>query len=213
MIRPAPRLARGQTLALATHNRGKLAEFEALLAPYGIGIVSAFALGLVAPEEDAPDFAGNARIKARAAADASGLVSLADDSGFGVASLDGAPGVRSARWAGPDGDFAAAMERVRTEAEASRLGAGDRRAAFVCALCIAWPGSEDVPVFEGRVEGGWTWPPRGRDGFGYDAMFVPEGSTRTYAEMTREEKSRTSHRARAFAAFAAALLGPPEVSA
>lgn len=197
------RLARGERLVLASHNPGKLREIAELLLPYGVEVVSAGALGLPEPVEDAPDFAGNARLKARAAAEASGLPALADDSGFCVAGLDGAPGIYSARWAGPDKDFAAAMARVQAE-----LGAGDRHAWFVCALALAWPGGPDA-VFEGRVDGTAVWPPRGGRGFGYDPMFLPDGGTQTYGEMDPAEKHATSHRARAFAALTAACLPPP----
>ena len=196
------RLVRGQRLVLASHNPGKLREIADLLTPYGVEVVSAGALGLPEPVEDAPDFAGNARLKARAAADACGLPALADDSGFCVAGLDGAPGIYSARWAGPAKDFAAAMARVQAE-----LGAGDRRAWFICALALAWPGGPDT-VFQGRVDGTAVWPPRGALGFGYDPMFLPDGAALTYGEMDPAEKHATSHRARAFAALTAACLPP-----
>ncbi len=171
-------------------------EIAALLAPFGVGLVSAADLGLPEPEETAADFAGNARLKAVAAAAASGLPALADDSGFGVAALGGAPGVLSARWAGPAKDFAAAMARVAREAS----GAEDRRAWFVCALCLAWPEGRTA-TFLGRVEGEWVWPPRGGLGFGYDPMFVPLGAALTYGEMDPAVKHATSHRARAMAQF------------
>lgn len=194
------RLARGERLVLATHNPGKLAEFAALLAPFGVDLVSAGALGLAEPAETAADFAGNARLKAVAAC-ASGLPALADDSGFSVAALGGAPGVLSARWAGPGRDFAAAMARVGAE-----LGdAADRRAWFTCALCLAWPDGETAS-FIGRVEGAVTWPPRGSGGFGYDPIFVPGGDWRTYGEMPAAEKNAGSHRARAMAQLSAACL-------
>ena len=166
----AGRLERGSRLVLASHNRGKLAEFAALVAPLGIEMVSAGALGLPEPEETAPDFYGNARLKAQAAATASGLPSLADDSGFCVAALGGAPGVLSARWAGPERDFGEAMARVRRET----AGATDTRAWFVCVLSLAWPSGETAS-FYGRVEGNMVWPPRGAAGFGYDPIFVPLG--------------------------------------
>jgi XTP/dITP diphosphohydrolase len=195
------RLAPGERLVLASHNAGKLREIEALVAPRGLGVVSASALGLPEPVEDAPDFAGNARIKALAAARGAGLPALADDSGFCVAALAGAPGVFSARWAGPEKDFAAAMARVHTE-----LGeAADRRAWFVCALCLTWPGGE-AATFIGRVDGQVAWPPRGKRGFGYDPMFVPAGSTLSFGEMDPAQKHAHSHRARAFAQLAAAIL-------
>jgi XTP/dITP diphosphohydrolase len=189
-----------QRLVIATHNPGKLAEIAALLAPLGIETVSAAALNLPEPEETAPDFAGNAQLKARAAAIAAGLPALADDSGFCVAALDGEPGVLSARWAGPNRDFAAAMQRVATLSE----GHADRRAWFVCALSLAWPDGSTA-TYLGRVDGTQVWPPRGTHGFGYDPMFVPLGETRTYGEMTTAEKEADSHRARAFAQVVGAL--------
>jgi XTP/dITP diphosphohydrolase len=197
----ARRLARGARLVLASHNPGKLAEIAALLAPHGVELVSAGALGLPEPEETAPDFAGNARLKALAAATAAGLPALADDSGFCVAALGGAPGVQSARWAGPGKDFAAAMARVQRE-----LGdAADRRAWFVCVLCLAWPDGH-AETFEGRVDGAVVWPPRGGRGFGYDPIFVPDGAGETYGEMDPAAKTATSHRARAFARLLAAAF-------
>jgi XTP/dITP diphosphohydrolase len=195
------RLARGERLVIASHNPGKLREMSDLLAPHDVDCVSAGELGLPEPEESASDFAGNARIKARAAARAAGLPALADDSGFSVAALGGAPGVLSARWAGPGKDFAVAMQRVQ-----DAIGANpDRRAWFTAALCLAWPDGETA-TFVGRVEGNAVWPPRGELGFGYDPMFVPLGGTRTYGEMNPARKHATSHRARAFAQLLAACL-------
>jgi XTP/dITP diphosphohydrolase len=188
------KLARGETLVLASHNQGKLREIEDLLRPHGIKVVSAGALGLPEPVEDAPDFAGNARIKAVAAATATGLPALSDDSGFCVAALGGAPGVFSARWAGASKDFAAAMATVQ-----ERIGADpDRRAWFVAALCLAWPDGH-TETFLGRIDGVAVWPPRGGNGFGYDPMFVPAGGQATFGEMDPAEKHAVSHRARAFA--------------
>ncbi len=196
------KLARGQKLVLASHNKGKLREIEALLLPHGIEVVSAAALGLPEPVEDAPDFAGNARIKALAAATASGLPALSDDSGFCVAALNGAPGVLSARWAGPSKDFAAAMAMVQ-----QRIGdAPDRRAWFVAALCLAWPDGH-TETFLGRIDGTVVWPPRGDKGFGYDPMFVPAGGTSTFGELEPDEKHAISHRARAFNQVMASCLG------
>jgi XTP/dITP diphosphohydrolase len=197
----ARRLAAGSRLVIATHNPGKLREIEDLLLPLAVDVVSAGTLGLPEPAEDAPDFAGNARIKALAAAK-SGSPALADDSGFCVAALGGAPGVHSARWAGPEKDFGAAMRRVYAE-----LGdAADRRAWFVCALCLAWPDGE-AATFIGRVTGEAVWPPRGERGFGYDPMFVPAGGTETYGEMDPVQKHARSHRAQAMAQlFKACLL-------
>jgi XTP/dITP diphosphohydrolase len=198
------RLSPGARLVLASHNPGKLREIAALLAPYEVQVVSAAALGLPEPEEDAPDFVGNARLKARAAAIAARLPALADDSGFCVAGLGGAPGVVSARWAGAAKDFAAAMARVQRE-----LGeAADRRAWFVCVLCLAWPDGH-CDSFMGRTNGTAIWPPRGTQGFGYDPMFVPNGATLSFAEMTHEEKESRSHRAAAFRQFECAVLPQP----
>jgi XTP/dITP diphosphohydrolase len=197
----ARRLAAGSRLVLASHNRGKLAEMADLMRPFGVEMVAAGALGLPEPEETAPDFYGNARLKAEAAARASGLPSLADDSGFCVAALGGAPGVFSARWAGPGKDFAAAMERVNRE----RGDKEEARAWFVCVLSLAWPDGESASFF-GRVDGRLAWPPRGALGFGYDPMFVPLGGTQTYGEMKPEEKHATSHRARAMAQLIKACL-------
>jgi XTP/dITP diphosphohydrolase len=187
-------LARGERLVLASHNPGKLAELTGLLAPQGVEVLSAASLHLPEPAETAPDFVGNARIKALAAARAVRLPALADDSGFCVAALNGEPGVESARWAGPAKDFGAAMKRVNREA----AGGPDRRAWFVAALCIAWPDGH-TETFVGRVDGQMTWPPRGTNGFGYDPMFIPAGAAATFGEMDAAEKRTLSHRARAFA--------------
>ena len=195
------RLEAGSRLVLASHNAGKLREIAALVAPYGIGMVSAGDLGLAEPEETAPDFAGNAQLKALAAARAAGLPALADDSGFCVAALGGAPGVFSARWAGAAKDFTAAMARVQ-EARGEKP---DARAWFVCVLSLAWPDGETAS-FLGRVEGQVAWPPRGALGFGYDPMFVPAGGVLTYGEMAPEEKHAGSHRARAMRQLAVACL-------
>jgi XTP/dITP diphosphohydrolase len=188
------RLRRGDTLVIATHNPGKLAEIADLLRPHGLNLTSAGALGLPEPAETAPDFAGNARLKALAAAQAANLPALADDSGFCVAALNGDPGVLSARWAGPTKDFAAAMAEIHARAQ----GHADPRAWFICALSLAWPDGQ-TQTFLGRVDGTRIWPPRGTQGFGYDPMFIPNGGTRTYGEMTTAEKESDSHRARAFA--------------
>jgi len=195
-------------LVLATHNSGKLREIALLLEPFGTALVSAGELGLPEPTEDAPDFAGNARIKALAASTATGLPALADDSGFSVAALGGAPGVLSARWAGPQKDFSAAMKRIHEESGAS----ADRRAWFTCVLCIAWPDGS-CRSFQGRVDGVTVWPPRGEYGFGYDPIFIPAGKTITYGEMPADEKERDSHRGRAFRQFALAVLSNKHGSA
>lgn len=182
-------------LVVASHNAGKVREIAALLAPLGVEAVSAAELGLAEPEETETSFAGNARLKAEAAARASGLPALADDSGLEVFALDRAPGVYSARWAGADKNFRSAMERVWRELDAR--GATDRAARFVCALALAEPGGE-THVFEGEAKGEIVWPPRGEKGFGYDPIFRAEGQARTFGEMTHEEKLPLTHRARAF---------------
>ena len=188
------KLASGQKLVLASHNPGKQREIASLVRPHGIEVVSAATLGLPEPEENAPDFAGNARIKAVAAATASGLPALSDDSGFCVAALDGAPGVLSARWASPSKDFVQAMATVH-----QRIGENpDRRAWFIAALCLAWPDGH-TETFLGRIDGAIVWPPRGGNGFGYDPMFVPAGGQQTFGEMEPDDKHQVSHRARAFA--------------
>lgn len=200
------RLERPGRLVLATHNAGKLREFQALLAPYGQQVVSAGDLNLPEPAETADSFLGNATLKARAACAATGLVALADDSGFSVAALDGAPGVYTADWAQqPDGsrNYPAAMARV---AELAAKAGADRGAWFTAVLVLAWPDGH-AEAFEGRTPGTWVHPPRGSGGFGYDPMFIPAGESRTYGEMTPEEKKAHSHRARAFALLAAGCLG------
>ena len=197
----ARKLQPGAKLVLASHNPGKLAELTDLLQPHEVTVLSAGTLGLPEPEETAPDFVGNARIKALAAARASRLPALADDSGFCVAALAGAPGIYSARWAGSAKDFAAAMARVNRE----MADTADRRAWFVAALCVAWP-DDHTETFVGRIDGVATWPPRGDKGFGYDPMFIPNGSTETFGEMNAAEKHAVSHRARAFAQFLVACL-------
>jgi XTP/dITP diphosphohydrolase len=196
------KLIRGSRLAAATHNPGKAREIAALLDG-AFQIVSAAELGLPEPEETEASFVGNAMLKARHAADRSGEIALADDSGLSVAALDGAPGIFSARWAGPDKDFTAAMEKVRLRLEES--GSSDRRAWFTSALAVAWPDGPCV-VVEGRVHGELTFPPRGDRGFGYDPIFTPEGSALTFGEMEPEAKDAISHRALAFARLRAALI-------
>ena len=190
-------------LVLASHNPGKLAEFEALLRPLGIEVISASALGLPEPIEDAPDFVGNARLKVLAAARASGLPAISDDSGFCVAALRGAPGVHSARWAGANKDFTAAMQRVHAESGT----ADDKRAWFIAALCLGWPDGRTA-TFVGRVDGIAVWPPRGDKGFGYDPMFAPSGGTLTFGEIEPEKKHAISHRARAFEQLVPRLARP-----
>jgi XTP/dITP diphosphohydrolase len=180
-------------LVLATHNPGKVVELAELLGPHGLEVVSAGVLGLPEPEETGDTFIANAELKALAAATASGLPALADDSGLCVDVLGGAPGIYSARWAGAAKDFNAAMAKVNTAMGDS----GARTAHFVCALTLAWPDGHTESV-EGRCDGRLVWPPRGENGFGYDPMFVMDGKSRTFGEISRDEKEADNHRARAF---------------
>ena len=191
---------REKPLVVASHNPGKLAEIEELLAPFGIATAGAAALGLVEPEETGATFEDNAALKARLAAAASGLVALADDSGLVVPALSGAPGIYSARWAGPAKDFRGAMARVETE-----LGEGDRRAYFVAVLALAWPDGDEA-LYRGEAHGHLEFPPRGARGFGYDPIFVPDGYCETFGEMDPVLKHRISHRARAFEKLRVACL-------
>ncbi len=199
----ATRLKR-EGLVIASHNPGKLREIADLLRPYGIAVLSAGELGLAEPEETGRTFAENARIKAAAAARAAGRPALSDDSGLTVDALGGAPGVHSARWGGPERDFARAMRRV-WEALV-KTGDPDRRAAFVCVLALALP-EGDCHLFEGRVQGHIVWPPRGEKGFGYDPIFVPDGHEITFGEMDPAAKHAISHRADAFAKMVQAVFG------
>ncbi len=203
-------------LVIATHNSGKLAEMRELLAPFGIDAISAGELGLAEPDETGTSFRDNARIKARAAAAAAAakLPAFADDSGIVVDALDGEPGIYSARWAGPDKDFAAAMATIEQKLkERGATAPTKRKAHFVSALCVAWPDGH-LEEFEARVDGVLVWPPRGDQGFGYDPMFLPDGHNRTFGEMSSDEKhglpprgKGLSHRARAFVKLAEACLG------
>ena len=196
----------GPKLVIATHNAGKLREIRALLAPYGIKCVGAAELDLPEPEEIGVTFVDNAELKARAAADLSGLPALADDSGLSVDALHGLPGIFAARWAEDDQgnrDFGRAMERVWREVEAAGPDAG-HDAHFVCALSLAWPDGE-VNSFEGKVHGTLVWPPRGDHGFGYDPMFVATGMDQTFGEIEPAAKHAISHRAEAFKLLEAAL--------
>jgi XTP/dITP diphosphohydrolase len=200
-------------IVIATHNPGKLAEMRELLSPYGVAAVSAGELGLDEPEETGDSFRANAAIKAVAAAKAAKLPAFADDSGLVVDALDGAPGLLSARWAGPNKDFAGAMARIeRLLQERGATTPERRRAHFVSALCVAWPDDHREEV-EARVDGTLVWPPRGTAGFGYDPAFLPDGYTRTFGEMTSLEKHGLpplglglSHRARAFVKLAEICL-------
>jgi XTP/dITP diphosphohydrolase len=200
-------------LVIATHNPGKLAEMRELLAPHGVEAISAGELGLGEPEEPGDTFAANAKIKAVAAAEAAQLPAFADDSGLVVDALDGAPGILSARWAGPNKDFGAAMTRIERllQERGAKLPA-QRHAHFVSALCVAWPDGH-IEEVEARADGTLVWPPRGTAGFGYDPMFMPDGHTRTFGEMTSLEKHGLpplglglSHRARAFVKLAEICL-------
>ncbi len=200
-------------LVIATQNPGKLKEMRELLMPYGIAAQSAGELGLPEPTETGRSFAENARIKAMAAANATGLPACADDSGLVVDALGGEPGIHSSRWAGPDKDFRFAMNKIQTLLiERDARTPEQRRAHFVAALCLAWPDGH-VEQFEGRVDGVAVWPPRGDQGFGYDPLFLPNGFDRTFGQMSAEEKHGLppqgrglSHRARAFMKLAAACL-------
>lgn len=188
-------LKRGDRIVIATHNEGKAKELAELFAPFDIGCISAASLGLAEPEEIGETFAENAKIKAEAAAAASGMLAVADDSGLEVAALGGAPGIHAARWGGPNKDFRLAMERVNRELEAS--GTTDRRANFICALAFAQP-PRDTLIFIGKVHGALVWPPRGTRGFGYDPIFVPDGHSETFGEMDPTKKNAMSHRMQAF---------------
>ena len=202
-------------VVIATNNSGKLREMRELLAPYGIEAVSAGELHLAEPDETGLTFIANAYIKAKAACDASGLPAFSDDSGLCVEALNGDPGIYSARWAGPEKDFSAAMAKIEAElAKKEAKEPSQRRAHFISALSIVWPDGEQIEV-EGRVDGTLVWPPRGDAGFGYDPMFLPDGHTRTFGEMTSIEKHGLpplglglSHRARAFTMLAKLCLAP-----
>lgn len=191
----------GDRLVLATHNAGKYRENAALLAPHDLEVLSAGDLGLPEPEETGSSFEENAVLKARAACEATGLPAIADDSGLEVPALGGQPGIYTARWAGPQRDFFIAMRRVHEELGASP----DRRGFFCCTLSVAWPDGATAS-FEGRVEGTLVWPVRGERGFGFDPMFQPKGFAVTFGEMDPARKEAMSHRARAFAKLAGALL-------
>jgi XTP/dITP diphosphohydrolase len=188
-----PRPFTDDRLVIASHNQGKVEEISALLMPFRIAALPAASLGIPEPEETGDSFEANAALKAGAAAQASGLPALADDSGLVVPALGSAPGIYSARWAGPTKDFRIAMARVHRE-----LGEQDRSALFVAVLALAWPDG-NLDLFRGEVAGALVWPPRGDHGFGYDPMFVPDGGRATFGEIEPAQKHRISHRARAFA--------------
>lgn len=197
------KLSHGETLLVASHNQGKVHEITALLSPYGVTVRGAAELGLAEPEETGATFAENAILKACVAAKTSGLLALADDSGLSVTALGGAPGIYSARWAGPKRSFALAMARVERELKAK--GAQDFTAKFVCVLALAVPSGEEE-TYEGEVHGRLVFPPRGRNGFGYDPIFVADGMSKTFGELDPAEKHAISHRARAFEKFAKVIL-------
>ena len=191
----------GGRLVVASHNAGKVREIRELLAPFKVDVISASELNLPEPDETEATFIGNAKLKALAAAKASGFPAMSDDSGLAVAALDGAPGIYSARWAGPSKDFTVAMARVEKEMAAQ----ADRSAKFVCALALCWPDGH-CEAFEGEVHGTLAFPPRGEKGFGYDPIFVPSGYDTTFAEIEPAAKHAMSHRARAFAQLVAACF-------
>jgi len=197
-------------LIIASHNQGKVKEMRALFAPYSIDLKAASELGLAEPEETGASFIENAELKARAASLAGGLPALADDSGLCVDALGGAPGIYSARWAGAEKDFAKAQEKLTKTLAAlpptpDGIDKGAYTAHFICALTLAWPDSH-CESFEGRVSGHLTWPPRGNKGFGYDPIFIPQGSDLTFGEIDPAQKHAQSHRADAFRQFVAACL-------
>jgi XTP/dITP diphosphohydrolase len=193
------RSLRGQRVLIATHNKGKLEEFREILAPFDVEVVSAGEMHLAEPEETETTFEGNARIKAKAASAASCLITIADDSGLSVDALDGAPGVYTANWAGPNRDWMLAMRNVEEKLRSKGAVRPDERSAsFNATLCVLWPDGEER-FYVGRAPGHLTWPPRGALGHGYDPVFVPQGETRTFAELSHDEKNAISHRGRAVA--------------
>ena len=201
------RIKAGERIVVASHNEGKVREINDLIRPFGVEAVSAGELGLPEPEETGTTFAENAILKATAAAEASGLVALSDDSGLAVDALDGAPGIHSARWAGPERDFNLAMRNIEEKLQSGGATAPEqRRAHFACALCVAWPDGE-TEVFNGQVDGQLVWPPRGHQGFGYDPVFQPDGHDITFGEMEPDAKHAISHRADAFNKLIADLFG------
>ena len=202
MNAPNHRRFEGGPLVIASHNPGKGREIADFLQPFGTEVTSAADLSLGEPIETGTTFAANAELKARAAAEASGQLALADDSGLVVAALAGEPGIHSARWAGPDKDFLAAMQKVEDELQ----GKNDRRAHFACALALCWPDG-NLEAFDGAVHGTLVWPPRGTEGFGYDPVFVADGHDLTFGEMNPAEKHRISHRADAFRKLVDACFG------
>lgn len=200
------RTLKGEKVLVATHNKGKLEEFREILSPFGVSVVSAGELGLSEPDETEETFEGNARIKAKAACKASGLVTIADDSGLCVNALNGEPGVYTANWAGPNRDWMMAMRTVEEKLQAAGATTQDKRGAqFMCTLCVLWPDGEER-FYVGRVPGHLSWPPRGAFGHGYDPVFVPQGEAISFGEMSHEKKNSLSHRARAVALMVKDLL-------
>lgn len=200
------RTLRGQKVLIATHNAGKLEEFREILAPFGVDVVSAGDLDLAEPDETETTFEGNARIKAKAACDATKLITIADDSGLCVDALHGDPGVYTANWAGPSRDWMMAMRTVEEKLQAAgAVSPAQRIAQFMATLCVMWPDGHEV-FFVGKVPGHLSWPPRGKLGHGYDPVFVPDGETQTFGEMSHEKKNTLSHRARAVDLMVKALL-------
>ncbi len=200
------RRLRGEKVLIATHNAGKLEEFREILAPFGVNVMSAGELGLIEPLETEATFEGNARIKAKAAMAATGFITISDDSGLCVDALNGAPGVYTADWAGPSRDWMMAMRTVEEKLQAAGATTPEKRTAqFMATLCVMWPdGHEEFYV--GKVPGTLSWPPRGTFGHGYDPVFVPQGETLAFGEMTHEKKNTLSHRARAVEKMVKALL-------
>ena len=199
------KFSRSEKLVIASHNPGKVTEIGDLLTPLKIDVVGAGKLGLVEPEETGKTFTENAELKARLAAEAAGIPALADDSGMSVAALGGAPGIYSARWAGPDKNFSYAITRVN---DALRMtGSSDRSCTFICVLSLAWPDGH-VESFEGRIYGTAVFPPRGTNGFGYDPIFQPTGHQLTFGEMFPQDKHEISHRAHAFSQLLEQCLLP-----
>ena len=200
------KLVRGQRLVVASHNPGKIREIGDLIRPFGVEAISAGTLGVSEPEETETTFAGNARLKALHSANATGLPALSDDSGLEVEALLGAPGIYSARWAGPAKDFSSAMQKVADALTAKKAWTTTGpRANFTAALCVAWPDGT-TRVFEGKIFGRLVWPARGNQGFGYDPMFLADGQSQTFGEMAPGTKHAISHRARAFKLFVAACF-------
>jgi XTP/dITP diphosphohydrolase len=197
--------SRSEKLVIASHNPGKVSEIRALLTPLRIEVIGADELGLTEPEETGKTFTENAELKARLAAEASGLPALADDSGMALSALGGAPGIYSARWAGPEKDFSAAIQRVNDAL--LMTGSLDRSCSFVCVLSLAWPDGH-IESFEGRVSGAAVFPPRGTNGFGYDPIFQPTGYNLTFGEMVPQDKHAMSHRAHAFSQLLEQCLLP-----